>query len=224
MDTGVTRQTAGQVRGLPPALRAERLASIALDVALLLIAPGPLAAQDGPREGNPFDRWQYFYRQRAYPFAKIPPHALQAARGRYEARSPTAVRAQGAEAVSSTTGWAPLGPSAISDFYKSAGRMTAIAIDPTSSNTIYIGAADGGVWKTTDGGGSRVPLTDSQCSLAMGALAIDPVTPTIVYAGTGELNFTADNYGGCGVLRSTDGGNDRQATRCWGLNCTAATS
>ena len=139
-------------------------------------------------------------------------------------RWPTAVRAQGAEAVSSTTGWAPLGPSAISDFYKSAGRVTAIAIDPTSSNTIYIGAADGGVWKTTDGGGSWVPLTDSQCSLAMGALAIDPVTPTIVYAGTGELNLTADNYGGCGVLRSTDGGNDRQATGCWGLNCKAATS
>ena len=37
-------------------------------------------------------------------------------------------------------------------------------------------------------------------------IAIDPVTPTIIYAGTGELDFSADSYYGCGVLRSIDGG------------------
>ncbi len=174
------------------------------------MAPGLLAAQGRLREGNPLDRWNYFYRQRAYPFAKIPPHALQLARARYKARWPGVVGAQRVQAVSSTTGWVGLGPGSISNpgYYgtNSSGRVTAIAIDPTNSSTIYVGAADGGVWKTLDGGVSWLPLTDSQCSLAMGALAIDPATPTIVYAGTGELNFNADSYGGCGVLRSTDGG------------------
>ncbi len=45
---------------------------------------------------------------------------------------------------------------------------------PTDSNTIYVGAAQGGVWKTTNGGTSWAPLTDGQCSRAMGSIAIDP--------------------------------------------------
>ncbi|HEX3867581.1 MAG TPA: hypothetical protein VHV78_12550, partial [Gemmatimonadaceae bacterium] len=77
---------------------------------------------------------------------------------------------------------------------------------PTDPQTIYIGAAQGGVWKTANGGASWTSLTDGQCSLAMGAVAIDPVNPQIVYAGTGEQNFSADSYYGCGVLRSSDGG------------------
>jgi photosystem II stability/assembly factor-like uncharacterized protein len=190
-----------------------RLAAVhvgVLGLAILAMAPGRLGAQGEERSENVLERERYFYRQRAYPFAKIPPHALQSARARYKARWPSAVRAQGVQAVSSTTGWVGLGPGSISNpaYYgtNSSGRVTAIAIDPTNSSTIYVGAADGGVWKTLDGGATWTPLTDSQCSLAIGALAIDPVTPTIVYVGTGEANLYPDGYGGCGVLRSTDGG------------------
>ena len=71
---------------------------------------------------------------------------------------------------------------------------------------MYIGAADGGVWKTSDCGTTWTPLTYGQCSTAMGALAIDLVNTNIVYAGTGEQNFSLDSYYGCGVLRSADGG------------------
>src|SRR5204862_5471156 len=81
-----------------------------------------------------------------------------------------------------------------------------IAVHPTDPLTIYIGAAQGGVWKTTNGGTTWTALTDGQCSLAMGSVAIDPVNPQIVYAGTGEQNFSGDSYYGCGVLRSIDGG------------------
>jgi len=49
------------------------------------------------------------------------------------------------------------------------------------------------------------PLTDGECSLAIGSLTLDPVAPSIVYAGTGEANLSVDSYYGCGVLRSTDG-------------------
>ena len=75
-----------------------------------------------------------------------------------------------------------------------------------STRTSSISAAPRQVWKTVDGGQSWVPLTDRQCSLAMGAIAIDPINPNIVYAGTGEENFEHDAYYGCGVLRSADGG------------------
>src|SRR5213593_143971 len=158
-----------------------RLPLLVLAVAILSITPNLISAQGRGREGNPGDRLNYFYYQRAYPFGKIPPHALQSARARYKSRWPGAIRAQSEQGVSSTAAWAPLGPSAISDFYKSAGRVTAIAIDPTNANVIYVGAAQGGVWKTRDGGTSWAPLTDAECSLAMGAVAVDPVTPNVVY-------------------------------------------
>src|SRR6202011_6164713 len=87
-----------------------------------------------------------------------------------------------------------------------AGRVNAIAIDPRDNNVVYIGAAEGGVWKTTDGGINWTPLTDSQPSLATGSIAIDPTNPDTVYVGTGEENFAGDSYYGAGILKSTDGG------------------
>jgi photosystem II stability/assembly factor-like uncharacterized protein len=62
------------------------------------------------------------------------------------------------------------------------------------------------VWKTTDGGTSWTPLTDTQFSLALGSLAIDPNNHLNVYAGTGEENFAGDSYYGGGLLKSSDGG------------------
>lgn len=86
------------------------------------------------------------------------------------------------------------------------GRVTALAVDPTSSTTVYLGAAEGGVWKTTNGGSTWTPLTDHQASLAIGSIAIAPSNHSLIYAGTGEEDFSADSYFGLGVLKSTDGG------------------
>ena len=68
---------------------------------------------------------------------------------------------------------------AISDFCFNArvmvtGRITAIVVDPINPNTIYVGTAHGGVWKTTDGGLNWVPKSDNEVSLAIGALVMDP--------------------------------------------------
>jgi photosystem II stability/assembly factor-like uncharacterized protein len=104
------------------------------------------------------------------------------------------------------TSWVPLGPERVPISKTSTGRLTAIAVHPTDSNIIYIGGAQGGVWKTTDGGAFWTPLTDEECSLAMGHIAIDPVDPEILYVGTGEQHFSSDSYYGCGILRSEDGG------------------
>lgn len=112
--------------------------------------------------------------------------------------------------------WQPLGPIQIDDpwFGQVAGRVSAIAIHPHDPAIVYIGAAQGGVWKTENQGASWTPVSDHECSLAMGSIAIDPVDPDIIYAGTGEQHFSGDSYYGCGVLRSLDGGStwewDRQ--------------
>jgi hypothetical protein len=103
------------------------------------------------------------------------------------------------------------------------GRVAAIAIDPTDAtgNTVFIGGAQGGVWKTTDGGVTWQPLTDLQPSLAIGALtiAIDPTNSAdakhrVIYAATGEQAGTgSDVYYGAGVLKSLDGG------QTWAQTC-----
>jgi photosystem II stability/assembly factor-like uncharacterized protein len=167
---------------------------------MLLALTAPLAGQDD----NPRLRWEYFYQQRAYPFATIPGGALQAARQELIQTWPNPFSP--APAMVSVTPWAQIGPERIPHSGTSTGRLTAIAVHPTDSDIIYVGGAQGGVWKTTNGGTSWSPLTDQECSLAMGSIAIDPVNPNIVYAGTGEQHFSGDSYYGCGVLRSVDGG------------------
>ncbi|HUL72264.1 MAG TPA: hypothetical protein VLT86_04135 [Vicinamibacterales bacterium] len=115
--------------------------------------------------------------------------------------------------VSGISNWVQLGPTAIpgGQTYSSArvfvtGRVTAIVVDPTDTNIIYIGTAQGGVWKTTDGGLSWAPKTDNEISLAIGSLVMDPGNHLVLYAGTGEGNFSGDSYYGNGILKSSDGG------------------
>jgi len=87
------------------------------------------------------------------------------------------------------------------------GEVVDIAIDPsgTSDQVIYIAANDGGIWKSIDGGASWSPKTDFMPSLSMGAVALDPGNPSIVYAGTGNA-YNNGFFKGIGVYRSTDGG------------------
>jgi photosystem II stability/assembly factor-like uncharacterized protein len=87
------------------------------------------------------------------------------------------------------------------------GRITGIATDPTNANIYYVAAAGGGVWKTTDAGATWTPLTDGQSTLFMGAIAVAPSSPSVLYAGTGEANNSGfDTFYGRGVLKSSDGG------------------
>ena len=95
----------------------------------------------------------------------------------------------------STTTWSPIGPApivntAIPGGGATSGRITGIAADPnpTKSGTFYVGTAGGGVWKTTDDGTSWTPLTDTQATLVIGAIAIASSNDQYLYAGTGEAN------------------------------------
>ena len=81
--------------------------------------------------------------------------------------------------------------------------VTGIAGDPM---IYYVGAASGGIWKTTDGGLNWQPVFDEQRVHSIGALALAPSDPEVVYAGTGESFIRSNVSIGNGVWRSTDGG------------------
>lgn len=87
------------------------------------------------------------------------------------------------------------------------GRVDAIASDPRDSNVVYAGTDSGGVWKSIDGGSHWKPLTDSQPSLQVACLTVDPNNPDVIWVGTGGDEYGAGtDYFGIGLLRSVDGG------------------
>jgi photosystem II stability/assembly factor-like uncharacterized protein len=87
-----------------------------------------------------------------------------------------------------------------------AGRVVAVSGVPGSATTYYFGGVDGGVWKTTDAGTVWQPVFDQQPVASIGALAVAPSDPNIIYAGTGESDIRSNLASGDGVYRSDDAG------------------
>jgi photosystem II stability/assembly factor-like uncharacterized protein len=87
------------------------------------------------------------------------------------------------------------------------GRSVAVTGDPSNPRVFYFGAVDGGVWKSTNAGQSWTNVTDGKSSIAsVGAIAVAPSDPNVVYVGGGEADFREDYTYGDGIDRSTDGG------------------
>lgn len=86
------------------------------------------------------------------------------------------------------------------------GRIDAIAVDEHNEDIFYIGAATGGVWKTTNGGTTFQPVFDDLPALTVGDVAISSSNPSIVWVGSGEPNNRQSSSWGTGVYKSTDGG------------------
>ncbi len=137
----------------------------------------------------------WFFRQRAYPQGYIDPELRKASLMQAEQ-----LRAQ--MNLRLAPAWQLRGPTNVG------GRITTMAISQQNPNVLYIGAADGGVLKSTNAGVNWTPLTDDQRSLSMGAIAVDPTDDNVVYAGTGEANSSGDSYDGFGVIKTTNGGAD----------------
>ncbi|MEK9507001.1 hypothetical protein WI460_02240 [Gemmatimonadota bacterium Y43] len=85
-------------------------------------------------------------------------------------------------------------------------RVSAVTGVPGDPNVYWIGAASGGIWKTTDGGHSWRPVFDDHGVQSIGALAVAPSDPDVVWAGTGEPFIRSNVSHGAGVFRSDDGG------------------
>lgn len=86
------------------------------------------------------------------------------------------------------------------------GRVTAIVGIPGSYNTYYIGAAGGGLWKTTDGGQKWEGIFTHGPSGSIGAIAVDPHNSQVVWVGTGETTLRNGSIDGHGIFLSADGG------------------
>jgi photosystem II stability/assembly factor-like uncharacterized protein len=117
--------------------------------------------------------------------------------------------------------WVPVGPSAPPEPKNSGhggiGRINCVEFHPTDPNTLYVGAPDGGIWKTSNHGQSWIPLGDQLPVPGVSAILVDPQQPETIYIGTGDsefkwVNSASDTYdgtgviSGVGVLKSTDGG------------------
>jgi hypothetical protein len=162
--------------------------------------------------------------QEAYDNRAYPKKWIEAAQQLTAANAANAIAAL---SPSLATTWTELGPSgvpadalvasestgaSVGTIYS--GRATAIAVSPTctaSNCTVFIGAAGGGVWKTTNALASTPTWTSASTGIpsnAIGSIAFDPndTTGNILYVGTGEPNGSGDSEAGVGVYKSIDGG------------------
>ncbi len=185
------------------------------------------------------ERNEWFYRGRVVrgkPSAELRRGAYQA-KLRLRAQRAAALAAYPNGQISLSSGsWTPLGPVPLAsdasgngtqDYRQVAGRATAVAIDPAdpTGNTVYVGGAQSGVWKSTNAASPTAnnvtwtPVTDGQATLSIGAIAIQPGNTdpdkSVVLAATGEADSSGDSYFGLGILRSTNAGNT------WSLVSTA---
>jgi photosystem II stability/assembly factor-like uncharacterized protein len=86
------------------------------------------------------------------------------------------------------------------------GRVTDVAVVESDPSTMYVAAATGGVWKTTDDGQTWRPVFDQAGSLCIGDVTVSQSNPDVVWVGTGEGNILRSVSHGDGVYKSTDGG------------------
>ncbi len=100
--------------------------------------------------------------------------------------------------------WRNLGP------FRAGGWATDVAVPDTPAKahlyTFYVGTRNGGVWKTTNNGTTFDPVFDQQSALSIGAVAVAPSNPSIVWVGTGEAYNARSSYSGNGIYKSLDAG------------------
>ncbi len=112
-----------------------------------------------------------------------------------------------------TNFWSPVGPASSNfggwAFGRVSGRLTAIA--KGADGTLYVAGGAGGVWKSENDGLSWTPLFEEAGTMAVGAIAVDPTAPAVIWVGTGDYNSGCEGYFGIGMLRSTDGGGSWQS-------------
>ena len=153
---------------------------------------------------NSFQREKWFYEQRIFPYDKIPTDAYNRAfNQKMYLLNSTGI-------YDNTNEWLSIGPTpAVNTFYSNvSSRVVSVKFHPVDPNVIYLAAAFGGVWKTTNSGLNWLPKTDFEVTLSSGALAIDKSDPEIIYYGTGEATYFTYSYSGSGLLKSTNGGNN----------------
>ena len=167
-----------------------------------------------------FNRWFHFVEPRCYPSGNLPrPDVLLKVYEKQKATSLSRKTASGntQRTTSGSTTWQSIGPTNVPAGFFGIGRVNCVVIDPIDTNTLYAGAACGGVWISHDGGHTWATNSDNFPSLSIADIAINPKHTDTLYAATGD-RFGAVFYGqgmdnifmgglySAGVMKSTDGG------------------
>ncbi len=142
-------------------------------------------------EETPHD---FMFMQRAYPTGEINTNAYS--------NAVAWKREKLGEQRSSAAIWELVGP------LNTGGRITDIEIPVDQAQTYYVGAASGGIFKTTDAGNTWLPIFDDQEMLSIGDIEISKNNTDVLWVGTGEVNAGGGSlaYDGDGIYKSTDGG------------------
>jgi photosystem II stability/assembly factor-like uncharacterized protein len=172
-----------------------------------------------PEDGSylQFERWANFIEPRVFPSGNLfDPTILQ--KEFEKNKSLTSLRTSRAN----TSDWSFIGPAVVPGSGGDAGRVNCITISPTDTNTIFVGAASGGLWVTHNGGTTWSTTTDLLPAICIADIAINPNNSDTMYVATGDgygYNVPEGNievfWGGtysAGVMKSTDGGNTWNTT------------
>jgi photosystem II stability/assembly factor-like uncharacterized protein len=151
------------------------------------------------------DRW--YWQQRSYPAGTIP---IEVHRAAVQTELENGGRHR---ADADGDGWSNLGPAPLRDItyglytaQNASGRALALAIHPNNPDVLFLGTAQGGIWKSTDRGQHWTSIGNQTLpTLAINIIRYKPDDPNVLYAATGEPNGSTSVHGS-GLLRSTDGG------------------
>lgn len=181
-------------------------------------SPDPKVILDGPATGASL-AMDYIGAVRTYPKKQLP------AQGFSEAFQLS--KKLKSKSLTEANVWNTMGPTNIG------GRTLSFAIHPVNTDTVFAGSASGGLWKSTTGGvglNAWEYISTGFPVLGVGAIAIDPSNPEVLFIGTGEnygsdvsmpgigpIRTTRGSYG-IGILKSTDGGNSWEKSLDWSLN------
>ncbi|WP_462255080.1 T9SS type A sorting domain-containing protein [Ferruginibacter sp.] len=149
---------------------------------------------------KPFKRWEAYMAPRVFPSGNMNlPLTEYTNYNQWKVNNPNII---------SAANWTELGPigspsGPLPYTRTGAGRLSFVRFDPTNTNIMYVGAPDGGLWKSTNGGTSWTTNTDFLTIIGCSDLCIDPTNTQIMYLATGDLE---GNRNSNGVFKSTDGG------------------
>ncbi|MBM3436306.1 MAG: hypothetical protein FJY07_08850, partial [Bacteroidetes bacterium] len=162
-----------------------------------------------------FRRWEWYWENRINPeTGEFPTTSAWEELVKYEKEN---------SGTKSTSGnWTSLGPNTTSGGYAGLGRLNCAGFVTGDNNSIYVGSASGGIWKTTNGGSTWTPLGDQNAVLGVSDIVVVPGSnPHIIYIATGDRDGGSmwslsggqnNDNNSVGVLKSTDGGNTWNTT------------
>lgn len=156
-----------------------------------------------------FKRWEWFWEQRVYPTGEFPDLGHV-----YYEYLKSRKNDKKADKTQDNDTWEQVGPKTATGGYTGLGRLNCVIEHPdyngTTNQEIWVGAASGGIWKTTNNGSTWTKINPDMDVLGIADILINPDDPDIIYVATGDGDGS-DTYS-IGVLKSTDGGSTWNTT------------